>query len=59
MRCEIQIFSTELEAAIEDYLLRHNAAAKPHVWTKPAANILARKRRALEKLEAIKAGTKR
>ena len=46
----------ELEAAIEDYLLRHNASAKPYVWTKSAAEILAKERRALEKLEAIKSG---
>jgi transposase len=46
----------ELETAIEDYLLRHNANAKPYVWTKSAAEILAKERRALEKLEAIKFG---
>jgi transposase len=47
----------ELEEAIDDYLLRHNASAKPYVWTKTAADILAKERRALEKLEAIKSGT--
>ena len=31
----------ELEAAIDDYLLQHNASAKPYVWTKPASEILA------------------
>ena len=46
----------ELEAAIDDYLLNHNATAKPYMWTKTAADILARERRALEKLEAIKSG---
>ena len=46
----------ELEAAIYDYLLGHNATAKPYVWTKTAADILARERRALDKLEAIKSG---
>ena len=46
----------ELEEAIDDYLLRHNASAKPYRWTKPAAEILAKERRALEKLEAIKSG---
>jgi len=46
----------ELEAAIDDYLLRHNATAKPYVWTKSASDILARERRALEKLETIKVG---
>ena len=46
----------ELEEAIDDYLLRHNAFAKPYRWTKPAADILPKERRALDKLEAIKAG---
>ena len=46
----------ELEEAIDDYLLRHNASAKPYVWTKTADDILAKERRALEKLEAIKSG---
>ena len=46
----------ELEEAIDDYLLRHNATAKPYVWSKTAADILARERRALDKLEAIKSG---
>ena len=46
----------ELEEAISDYLECHNAAAKPYLWTKPAADILAKERRALQKLEVIKAG---
>ena len=46
----------ELESAIDDYLLKHNATAKPYMWTKTATDILARERRALEKLEAIKCG---
>lgn len=46
----------DLEEAIEDYLLRHNAAAKPYRWTKTATDILARERRALDKLDAIKSG---
>ena len=46
----------ELEEAIDDYLLRHNAIAKPFVWTKTAADILAKERRALDALEAIKSG---
>jgi transposase len=46
----------ELEDAIDDYLLRYNASAKPYVWTKTAADILAKERRALDKLQAIKAG---
>ncbi len=47
----------ELEEAIDDYLLRHNASAKPYRWTKPAADILAKERRALDILEAIKSGS--
>jgi transposase len=46
----------ELEAAIADYLLLHNASAKPYIWTKSAETILAKERRALEKLNAIKSG---
>jgi transposase len=46
----------ELEEAIDDYLLHHNASAKPYVWTKTADEILAKERRALDKLEAIKSG---
>ncbi len=46
----------ELEEAIDDYLLRHNACAKPYVWTRSAPEILAKERRALDKLEAIKIG---
>ena len=46
----------ELEAAIADYLDRHNASAKPYRWTKTAADILAKERRALDKLETIKSG---
>jgi len=46
----------ELEAAIDDYLVRHNASAKPYIWTKSADDILAKERRALNKLEAIKSG---
>jgi transposase len=45
----------ELEEAIDDYLLRHNASAKPYVWTKTADVILDKERRALDQLEAIKA----
>ncbi len=47
----------ELEVAIDSYLLRHNASAKPYRWTKPAADILANERRALDKLEDIKSGS--
>jgi hypothetical protein len=46
----------ELELAIDDYLLSHNASAKPYVWTKTADEILDKERRALDKLEAVKAG---
>jgi transposase len=47
---------TELEDAIHDYLDRHNANPKPFVWTKSAVVILEKERRALDGLEAIKAG---
>ena len=46
----------ELEAAIEDDLLHHNADPKPFVWTKSAQVILKKERRALEALESIKNG---
>ena len=46
----------ELEEAIHDYLDRHNADPKPFVWTKTAEVILDKERRALDALEAIKAG---
>lgn len=36
----------KLEAAIDDYLLHHNASAKPLVWTKSADTII-RKRASL------------
>ena len=44
----------DLEAAIYDYLLRHNSKPKPFTWTKTAENILARERRALNKLDEIR-----
>lgn len=46
----------ELEAAIDDYLLRHNADPQPFVWTKTADVILEKERRALDVLEAVKSG---
>jgi transposase len=46
----------ELKDAIHDYLDRHNADPKPFVWTKSAEVILEKERRALDRLEAIKAG---
>ena len=41
----------DLEAAIYDYLLQHNASPKPFTWTKSAEDILARERRALNALD--------
>jgi transposase len=46
----------ELKEAIHDYLDRHNADPKPFVWSKTAEVILEKERRALDRLEAIKAG---
>ncbi len=46
----------DLEAAIHDYLVRHNANPKPFVWTKSAEIILEKERRALNALEAVRAG---
>ena len=47
---------SDLKQAIHDYLDRHNADPKPFVWTKTAERILQKERRALDMLEAIKAG---
>ncbi|OYW42257.1 MAG: IS630 family transposase [Rhodobacterales bacterium 12-64-8] len=44
----------ELETAIYDYLLQHNARPKPFVWSKSAADILTRERRALDALDEIR-----
>jgi transposase len=44
----------DLEAAIYDYLLQHNASPKPFTWTKSAQDILARERRALNALDEIR-----
>ena len=46
----------ELEEAIHEYLDHHNANPKPFVWTKTADAILAKERRALDALEAVKNG---
>ena len=46
----------ELAEAIHDYLDHHNANPKPFVWTKTAKVILAKERRALDALEAVKNG---
>ena len=44
----------DLEAAIHDYLAQHNEQPKPFKWTKTAADILTRERRALDKLDEIR-----
>ena len=45
----------DLEAAIYDYLLQHNAKPKPFIWTKTAEDIIAREQRALHALDEIRA----
>lgn len=44
----------DLEGAIYDYLLQHNAKPKPFVWSKSAEDILTRERRALDALDQIR-----
>ena len=44
----------DLEGAIYDYLLLHNAKPKPFVWSKTAEDIIARERRALDALDEIR-----
>ena len=44
----------DLEAAIYDYLLQHNAKPKPFVWSKTADDIITRERRALNALDEIR-----
>ena len=46
----------ELEAAIDDYLTKHNADPKPFVWTKKADVILEKNVRARAALETVKIG---
>ena len=46
----------ELEAAIQDYLEKHNIDPKPFVWTKTSQVILAKVARAKAKLAAVKSG---
>jgi hypothetical protein len=46
----------DLEDAIRDYLDRHNADPKPFVWTKSAETILAKERRAKNRLDQIDLG---
>ena len=44
----------DLEAAIYDYLLMHNAKPKPFVWSKTAEDILTGERHALDALDQIR-----
>ena len=44
----------DLEGAIYDYHLLHNAKPKPFVWSKTADDIIARERRALDALDEIR-----
>ncbi len=44
----------DLEGAIYDYLLQHNAKPKPFVWSKTAEDIITRERRALDALDEIR-----
>lgn len=44
----------DLEEAIYDYLILHNAKPRPFVWTKLAQDILRRERRALDALDEIR-----
>jgi transposase len=46
----------ELEAAIQDYVAKHNADPKPFVWTKTADVIITKTARARAVLDTIKAG---
>jgi len=47
---------TDLEAAIADYLTKHNATSRPFVWTKSADVILRKVERARATLTAVKNG---
>src|SRR6056297_1463006 len=44
----------DLEGAIYDYLLLHNAKPKPFVWSKTAEDIITRERRAIDALDEIR-----
>jgi len=44
----------DLKTAIHDYLARHNAKPQPLTRTKTAEDILARERRALDKIDAFR-----
>jgi transposase len=46
----------ELEAAIQDYLAKHNADPKPFVWTKTADVIITKTAKARAVLDTIKVG---
>ncbi|MBS0243137.1 MAG: transposase [Proteobacteria bacterium] len=46
----------DLEDAIDNYIVRHNAKPKPFMWTKSADDILTRKRRALDLLDLLQKG---
>jgi transposase len=48
----------ELEAAIQAYLEHHNANPKPFMWPKSPAAILAKERRALEKMQGLTSGNR-
>ncbi|MFP6772623.1 MAG: IS630 family transposase, partial [Alphaproteobacteria bacterium] len=47
----------ELEAVIDDYLTKHNEAAKPFTWTAAAQDIIKKVDRARNTLNQVKAGT--
>ena len=47
----------ELEATIDAYLVKHNEASKPFVWTATAQDILEKVDRARQALTQVKAGT--
>jgi hypothetical protein len=51
--CDSYTSVDDLETAISDYLVQHNAKPKPFTRTKTAEDILARERRALDKLDEI------
>ncbi len=47
----------ELEAAIDDYLVKHDEASKPFAWTATAPDILQKVDRARDTLKKVKSGT--
>ena len=44
----------DLESAIYDYLVQHNAKPKPFAWSKSAEDIITRERRAIDALDEIR-----